>query len=175
MIDTDLALLSGEKIRLQIGQDEDRPVYNQNSESGNQVISGYSTQSTGLQLDLVASFDGTDWILDFNIENSEAKSTLIKTLTKLSSKSRLSKKNPVAFLCNLNMTTVKESYTKAVPLLSDIPYLGYFFKVTSDREFCRKVYFIVTLNKTTFVASPEKSSVSSPLLEASDYLENLLK
>ena len=173
LVDTDIGLLSGEKIRLQLGQDEDRPVYSQNSESGNLVISGYSTQSTGLLLELVASFDGSDWILDFNIENSEAKSSLVKTLTKLTSKSRLSQKNPVAFLCNLNLSSIRESYTKGVPLLADIPFLGYLFKVTSDREYSRKVYFIATLHHSSFVPSPKLRKFSSPLLESSRFLQNL--
>lgn len=175
LIDTDIGLLSGEKIRLQIGTNEDRPVYSQNSESGNQVISGYSTQSSGLLLDLTASFDGSDWILGYQIENSEAKSSLVKTVTKLSSKSRLSKKSPVAFLCNLEMSSVKESYEKAVPVLADIPYLGYLFKVTSDRDFSRHVYFVAILKSSSFMPGLSSKFEKSPLLKTSNFIENLIK
>ena len=158
LVNTYLGLLSGEKIRLKIGTEEDRPVYSQNTESGNQVISGYSKHSTGLLIDLTSSYDGVDWILNFSIDMSDSKSDLVNTVTHLSSKSRLSKKNPVVFLANLKMSSIKDSYSRGVPVLSDIPYLGYLFKVTSDREYRRECYFVVTM-------LPVKANVLTPAVE----------
>ena len=97
-----------------MGQEGDRPVYTQ-SEYGNQVVSGYSTQVTGLILDLAASFDEKDWILDFQIENSDAQSSVVKTITKITSKLRLNDQNQVSLLAKLDLSAVKESYSKGIP------------------------------------------------------------
>ena len=175
LIDTDLGLLSGETVRLQLGQDEDRPVYSR-SEYGDEVISSYSTQSTGLLLDLDASFDGKDWILSYSIENSEAKTSLVKSITKLSSKSRLNKDSRVAFLAKLDLQSVRESYRKGIPVLADIPYLGYAFKITTDREIKRQVYFIAMLRDQvpgSPLSSDQIRQSKSPLLKAGDFLEDL--
>lgn len=140
VIDTDIGMLSGEKVRIQMGQEEDRPVYTQ-SEYGNQVVSGYSTQMTGLLIDLSASFDQKDWILDFQIENSDAQSSVVKTITKITSKIRLNQQNQVALLAKLDLSSIRESYSKGIPFLCDIPWLGYLFRVSSEREYDRQIFF----------------------------------
>lgn len=174
LIDTNLGMLSGEKVRLQVGQDEDRPVYSQ-SETGDRVVSSYDTQSTGLILDLTASFDGSYWIFDVDIENSDSQSSTRKTVTKLTSKSRLSKSDPVSVLAQLNMQQTKESYEKGIPFLCDIPFLGYLFRVSTDREMERKIFFVVSLVPASSSEYPTGIKFGSLLIEFSRKISTLLE
>ena len=171
VIDTDIGMLSGENVRIQMGQEEDRPVYTQ-SEYGNQVVSGYSTQITGLIIDLTASFDQKDWILNFQIENSDARSSVVKTLTKITSKVRLNEQNQVVLLAKLDLSTVTESYSKGIPFLCDIPWLGYLFRVSREREYDRQIYFVVYL-KRDYERLP--ADIDPPdLIDASHAIEDIL-
>ena len=170
LIDTDLGLLSGVAVTVQVGTDQDRPVYTQ-SDYGDRVISSYSTQKTGLLLELKGSWDNDDWIIDFNVENSEAKSDLVKTVTMLTTKARLSKENPVHLLCKLNLSSLKESYDRGVPLLADIPYLGYLFRVSSDREMCRQIFFVIAFQGSEDTSLPAGSKPPPLLSKPSVLLE----
>ena len=70
------------------------------------------------------------------------------------------------------MSSIKDSYSRGVPVLSDIPYLGYLFKVTSDREYRRECYFVVTmLPVKAEVLTPAVEKFSTPLLDASSFFE----
>jgi len=144
LIDTDLGLVSGEPLKLQVGEDVDRPVYSQ-SDYGDRVLSGYSTQKTGLLIDLSVFFDKDQWVLSFSVENSEAKTDLKKTLTTLKTTAILNQKNPVSVLAKLNAGKNTIEYEKGIPYLADVPYLGYCFRVSRERIMDRTLYFIVQL------------------------------
>lgn len=149
-IDTDIGLLSGKELLFQDGLDWDRPIYSQ-SQYGeqSQVISGYSTQHTGIILKIKAYNDGSgQWFINFGIENSRAESDLKRRLTTLQTVSKLSKESPVQMLAKLEAGEQKEQITKGVPFLEDIPLLGYFFRITQEVTTKKNLYFILTLKPT---------------------------
>ena len=173
LIDTNLGVLSGDVFRLQIGEDKDRPVYSQSGE-GDRVISSYDTFSTGLILDVKGSYTSEAWIFDVQIENSDSLSDLSKTLTKLTTKGRLSKTDPVALLAQLTMQQTKESYSKGIPFISDLPFIGSLFRVSSDRTMERRLFFVITLEPDPKIPShPGSISSGSFLVQLCDKISSM--
>lgn len=161
VIDTDIGLLSGNDLTFQVGEDFDRPVYNQ-SQYGERVVSSYSTQKTGLLLKISGYYDDKkDWYINFAVENSEAKSDVRKTLTTLNTVCRLSTQKPVSVLAKLSNTNIKNEYVKGIPFLSEIPYVGYVFRVTTERKVNKHIYFILQLKE--FATLPPPAAASLPL------------
>ena len=146
VIDTDIGLLSGKPVSFQVGEDNDRPIYSQ-SQYGEQsrVISGYSTQHTGLILTLKGYYDNQSWYVDFGVENSEAKDDLRKSLTTLNTVVKLNSENPVKILAKMNLGTVKQTYEKGLPFLCEIPLLGYFLRITKERKMRKQLVFVLQL------------------------------
>ena len=153
VIDTDIGLISGKDMLFQDGLDWDRPIYSQ-SQYGeqSQVISGYSTQHTGLILKLKAYEDGSgQWFVTFGIENSRAESDLKRSLTTLQTVAKLSAVSPVQMLAKLEAGETKESFTKGIPFLCDIPVIGYLFRVTEDHSIKKNLYFVLQLKPSSKV------------------------
>lgn len=149
VIDTDIGLLSGKDMLFQEGVDWDRPIYSQ-SQYGeqSQVISGYSTQHTGLILKLKGFNDGSgQWFVTFGIENSQAETDLKRRLTTLQTVSKLSKKNPVQMLAQLEAGESTETFEKGIPFLCDIPYIGALFRISDDRTVKKNIYFVLSLKE----------------------------
>lgn len=146
VIDTDIGLLSGKQVNFQVGEDNDRPVYSE-SQYGNQsrVITSYNTQHTGLLIKLKGYFDESSWYVDFNVENSEAKSDLRKSLTVLNTVAKLNARTPVKILAKLNLGIVKQTYEKGLPFICDIPLIGYFFRITKERKMRKQLVFVLRL------------------------------
>ena len=145
VIDTDVGIISGEEIKFQLGKDIDRPLYSVN-EYGVQVITGYSTQHSGLIILMKGYNDGVNnWYVDFTTENSKSETDVTKTLTVLNTTAKLNNKQPVQVLAKMNMGTIKQEYENGIPFLCDIPFIGYLFRVTSEREEQRTVVFVLQL------------------------------
>ncbi len=146
VIDTDIGLVSGKQLFFQIGQDDDRPIYSESSYGEqSRVVTGYNTQRTGIILKMKAYFNTFDWYIDFMIENSKAESDLKKTLTSLQTVVKLSKNKPVRVIAQMDLGSESMSYKKGIPILCEIPYIGYLFKVTTERRIKRKLFFILQL------------------------------
>jgi len=172
-IDTDIGLLSGKELLFQDGLDWDRPIYSQ-SQYGeqSQVISGYSTQHTGIILRIKAYNDGSgQWFINFGIENSRAESDLKRRLTTLQTVSKLSKQNPVQMLAKLEAGERKEEVTKGVPFLEDIPLLGYCFRITEEVTTKKNLYFILSLKPTDEI--PQDSFNENGLFDLNRVREDL--
>jgi hypothetical protein len=162
IIDTDIGLLSGSEVVLQVGEDIDRAIYN-NSNYGDRVVSGYSTQKTGLILKLSGYFDDKqDWFINFSVENSEAKTETKKSLTTLNTISRLSPSSPVAVLAQLTSSAVSLQYTKGLPYISDIPYIGFLFRLNAERTIDKRIFFVLVLRDA--VKTPAVSALKPVLL-----------
>lgn len=146
LIDTDVGILSGKNLNFQIGLDQDRPIYTQ-SDYGqqSQVTSGFSTQKTGLIMNMKGFFDQSGWYIDISIENSRAESDLIKTLTNLTTTTKLSSEIPLQVFARMNISEKKETYEQGIPFFCELPWVGYFFKITNERIYNRQLVFILQL------------------------------
>ncbi|MDD2640141.1 MAG: hypothetical protein PHS65_04025 [Arcobacteraceae bacterium] len=148
LIDSDVGLLTGEDVTIHIGQQYDRTIYTQTSQGQytpqGHIISGFSSQITGLLLKLKAFKQDSNWFFKVNIENSTAKSQYEKASTSLDTYVKITDKN-VVLLAELNRDQENFSYDKGIPFLSDIPILGWLFRVTHKSKLYRKVYFTVQI------------------------------
>lgn len=161
LTDTDLGVFSGNTVNFQVGQDTDRQMYSQSQYSQVQVVSSYNTQHTGLLIDISPSYNPAlkCWYVSFKIENSEAKTDLVKTLTTLNTFSSLSGSAPVQVLAKLNAGKFTKQYSKGIPFLCDIPYLGRLFRISNEIKMNRQIVFVLQLKA---VLSPE---ITQPMNE----------
>lgn len=142
LMSTNLTCISGKSQYLFIGDAVDR-VINSTNEQGNVYTAGFSTVSTGYRVEVKGYlYEGEDWIFDFFIKNSNASDQYHR--------SELEVKNTVLLKIGAGaligriikkMETVKEE--KGIPFLCEVPYFGYLFKVSEEREIRRHVLFFV--------------------------------
>ena len=59
-----------------------------------------------------------------------------------------------------------------LPFLCDIPWLGYLFRVSSEREYDRQIFFVVHLKRDFERSSIE--TVSPDLIDASHFIEDIM-
>ncbi|MBN2641808.1 MAG: hypothetical protein JXR78_09155 [Victivallales bacterium] len=145
IINTDIGLLTGEDISLHVGDSTDRPVYSESAE-GRRVVESYSTQETGLiiQLKAFSQSDSDVWFFQVRVENSTAESDLKKSSSTLNTTVKLQGFTPV-LLCELKKEGETVKYEKGIPFLADIPYLGYLFRVTTEIKVNRHLYFVLRI------------------------------
>ncbi|MDD5697419.1 MAG: hypothetical protein PHH77_02325 [Victivallaceae bacterium] len=174
VIDSDLGVMSGSQITFNSGEDVDRPVYSVSSE-GNRVVSSYNTQHTGIIIKIKGFCASKDWFFDCYIENSVFKSNTEKALNSVQSVVRLSDDNCRVLVCCLNLGTVKNEYTKGIPFLADIPWLGFLFRVTTERDMKKKIYFILELKQSGQVELPTFKQFKLPLIQSANAVSNVLK
>lgn len=142
LLDTHLTCISGKSQSLTVGEAVDRVISSTN-EQGKVFTSSYQTLQTGYILQVSAyKYDGDDFIFDVNVENSVAQTELRRN--------RLLLKNTIvlpaektALVGRLIKDTETVSIVKGVPLLCDIPYIGYLFRVTAERKVRRHVVFFI--------------------------------
>ncbi|MBN2640328.1 MAG: hypothetical protein JXR78_01605 [Victivallales bacterium] len=136
---------TGEDISLHVGDSTDRPLYSESAE-GRRVIESYSTQETGLIINLKAfsQSDSDDWFFKVKVENSTAQSDLKKSSSVLNTTVKIQGNKPV-LLCELKKEDETIKYEKGIPWLADIPYLGYFFRVTTEMKVHRHLYFVLRI------------------------------
>lgn len=142
LVDTNLTCISGKTQSLTLGEAIDRPL-NSTNEQGNVYTTGYQTVQIGYILNLQAykySKD-MDWIFDFNIENTSEVSELRRNRLLLKNTVLLNQK--IALVGRIIKNSESVSVTKGIPFLSDIPFLGYFFRVTEEQKTRRHVLFFV--------------------------------
>lgn len=143
LVDTQVGILSGSKVSLQIGDETDRPVYS-TSEYGNRVISGYSTQETGLLIDLSAYNSGGVWVFDSSVEHSRPVSDVKKTLSKVTTQVLVSDTRPF-LLANVSSSGREFTIEQGVPFLCRIPYIGFLFGVFDKVQTRRDFYVCIRL------------------------------
>lgn len=162
LIDTDIGLFSGNPVTFQVGQDTDRPLYMQSNFSQTNVVQSYNTQHTGLIIQMAGSYDpkAANWYVTFSVENSEAKSDLVKTLTTLTTFTRLGDSAPVQILAKLNGTKFSEQITKGIPLLCDVPYLGRLFRITREFSARRDIVFVLQYKSGLSTSIPQSLNQS---------------
>ena len=165
LTDTDLGVFSGNTVNFQVGQDTDRQMYSQSQYSQVQVVSSYNTQHTGLLIDISPSYNPTlkCWYVAFKIENSEAKTDLVKTLTTLTTFSSLSAAAPVQVLAKLNAGKFTKEYSKGLPLLCDIPYIGRLFRISNEIKMNRQIVFVLQLKASLSPDIPQPFNEDSTL------------
>lgn len=174
VIDSDIGLISGQQVIFNLGEDIDRPVYS-SSTYGDRVLQGYNTQHSGLILKFKGFRSEKDWFFECYIENSESKSDTKKTLNSIKNVVKLSSKKQRVLVCCLNVNNVRREYTKGIPFLADIPLLGYFFRVTRERELKKKIYFILELRDSKNIDLPLPKNFNLPLSKASNAVANVLE
>ena len=140
ILDTMITSASGKTQSFTVGEAIDREIYSTNSESGRSYVSGYNTVQTGYVLDVSAfKYDGDKWKCDFVVSNTAEITSLRRTNMIL--------KNCVVIgegpsligriIKNSEILTV----SKGIPFLCDIPFIGYLFKISSERQVTRNVLF----------------------------------
>lgn len=174
VIDTDIGLLSGKEVSFQTGEDINRAIYNQ-SQYGERVISGYKQEKYGLIIRMKASYDSVEnWYINFYVENSKPEGDqgdtqeYKKVLTNLDTIVKLSAKNPVQLLAKLDAGSYTERMTKGQPFLSEIPLLGYLFRVTEEVKVNRRLFFVLHLK-------PVDTPVPSNTLDYQKSLFDIMK
>jgi hypothetical protein len=172
LIDTDIGLLSGNPVNFQVGQDTDRPLYSQSNYSDTNVVQSYNTQHTGLIINLTGSYDpkAKNWYITFSVENSEAKSDLVKTLTTLVTFTRVGDSLPVQILAKLNSGKFSEEHTKGIPYLCDIPYAGRLFRITREYNLKREIIFVLQLKTFLSPNIPQPLNPSGTMHEIKSIL-----
>lgn len=142
-VNTDMGIISGRKTFLTIQNDIDRETY-QVSDQGTRTVSGYSTQKSGIILTFEAFKTGSDWIFSVELEDSKSTSTTEKNATVVRNSLLLSQ-GQCKLIARMSKEVENDSYTKGLPWLSDIPYLGYLFRKSSDSTENRQIYFFIEL------------------------------
>lgn len=167
LIDSDIGLISGKEAILNIGEDIDRPLYS-SSTFGDRVQQNYNTQHSGLIIKLQGFKAKDSWFFNTYIENSESKSDVRKTLNSISNTVQVSGFNKKVLIAKLNVGQVRKEYTHGIPYLSDIPILGYFFRVTRERLLNKKIYFILEMRDSKKVHLPTPKQFNLPLISSSN-------
>lgn len=141
IIDTDLGILSGSETSFTVGDANDRELYTVSNE-GSSVVSGFNTQESGIIV-IVKAYKADKWFFNVQLEDSTAESDLSKSRTKISNNVVLDVGDTV-LLGHLIKGTETRTITLGVPFLADIPYLGYLFRVTTDRTLRKEVFFFIS-------------------------------
>lgn len=172
LIDTELCILSGSVMSLNIGDEVDRPVYSE-SEYGNKVISGYNTQKTGLIIELKAYHSSGNWVFDSSVEHSRAVTDLQKTLSRVKTQVLVADEKPF-LLANVSSFGGEHMITNGIPFLSRIPYLGFLFSV-NDKITLRKDFYVCLrlMKNTSNEYAPKKIPVKPTYNSFDDFLNNI--
>ncbi len=143
LIDTNLGVMSGSETTFSITDDTDREVFNESGD-GYRVVSGYSTQQSGLILSLKGYKVSGGWMFDVKFENSRAESSTQKRAVKLSNSVLVSPGNTVLLGC-INEKSVYKRFEKGWPWLSRVPILGWLFALHEDRLVHRRLIALLSL------------------------------
>lgn len=139
LIDTQIGILSGSSVTLNIGDEIDRPVYS-TSEYGNRVVSGYNTQKTGLIISLKAFHSGDSWVFDSSVEHSRPVSDLQKSLSKVTTQVKIDDDKPF-LLANVSTVGGDTVIEQGIPFLCRLPYVGWMFGVY-DKVHLRRDFYV---------------------------------
>lgn len=152
LIDTEIGILSGSTVNLNIGDEIDRPVYS-TSEYGNRVLSGYNTQKTGLIISLKAYHSGNSWVFDSSVEHSRPVSDLQKTLSKVTTQVKVDNGTPF-LLANVSTDGGSMTIEQGIPFLCRLPYVGWLFGVY-DKVHLRRDFYVCLKLLDSSELSPE--------------------
>lgn len=153
LLDTDISILSGSQVKLEIGDETDRPVYSQ-SQYGDRLLSGYNTRKTGLLIALKAYNSGSVWVFDSSIENSRSITDLKKNISKVSSqlKTEIGKRYLVG---NVVSDASEYQISQGIPILCRLPWVGFLFGVDKKIQVQRHFYVMIqVLSEDTIPAPP---------------------
>jgi type II secretory pathway component GspD/PulD (secretin) len=142
-------VLSGDNIHIEVGEELDRELYSESGQGNvNRVKTGFSTQKTGLLINISPFYDEAKKTVFINFEasNSTAITDLQRKVTKIKTFAVL-KHGQAVIVADLNLDGRNISYENGIPFLCKIPWLGYFFRVTNTLYAQRKVIFILQLIK----------------------------
>ena len=136
-------ILSGKESKIQTGESVDRQIY-QMSDQGTRTVSGFSNQQTGLQITVEGfKYLSEEWNFNIFIENSSFISDTKKNLFNVKN-SVLLKKGESCLVGRIYKGVESVSFTKGIPFLCDIPYLGWFFRVTTSRDVSKQTLFFIS-------------------------------
>jgi len=143
-INTCIGVLSGSESVISAVEDIDREVYNQ-SQFGEQVISGFNTQTTGLKVKVKGyktKFD--NWLFDIHIENSRAESSTSRKVVDFSNKVILPSGGS-SIIGIINEESHSFGYDKGFPYISRIPYIGALFSIHQIINLDKKIVAMIFL------------------------------
>ncbi len=141
VLDTVVTLIPGKKQGFTVGEAIDRELYTVTNE-GATLQSGYETVQTGYVLNMMAYKSAADWQFSLSIENSVEQSEKRRNRLQLTNTIFLQGKEP-ALVGRLVKDSESVQYKKGIPFLCDIPYLGYLFRVSTERKITRNVLFFM--------------------------------
>ncbi len=142
-------VLSGDQINIEVGEELDRELYSESGQGNvNRVKTGFSTQKTGLMINISPfyDYDKKTVFINFEASNSTAITDLQRKVTKIKTFAVLEPGQAV-IVADLNLDGRNISYDNGIPFLCKIPWIGYFFRVTNSLYAQRKVIFIIQLLK----------------------------
>jgi len=150
-INTCVGVLSGFESKIESIDEKDRQTYNESGD-GYRVVSGYNTQTTGLTVALKGfKTDSGNWLFDVDIENSRSISDTEKKSTKF--KNRVIVPRGSSVLLGIIKEEAKGfGFSKGIPYLSRIPYIGALFSIHKYINAKKDFYVILTL-------SPDESKI----------------
>lgn len=170
VVDTQIGILSGSKVQLNIGDEIDRPVYS-TSEYGNRVVSGYNTQKTGLLIDVSAYHAGSAWVFDASVEHSRPVSDLQKTLSKVTTQVKIENSRPF-LLANVSSSGGETTIEQGVPFLCRLPFVGFLFGVYDKVHTKRDFYVCIQLLDQNKIP-PEPAGKSAMYQSLDDALDEI--
>lgn len=166
VIDTQVGILSGSKVELNIGDEIDRPIYS-TSEYGNRVLSGYNTQKTGLLIGLSAYHAGSAWVFDASVEHSRPVTDLQKTLSKVTTQVKIEDSRPF-LLANVSSSGGETNIEQGVPFLCRLPWIGFLFGVYDKVHLQRDFYVCIQLLDRNRVPKPLEPAGKSAMYQSLD-------
>jgi hypothetical protein len=180
ILNTGITCISGKEQKIVVGEAVDRELYSA-SEYGKVYKSGFSTLQTGFTLNLKAYKYDQKWLFKVQVENSVEQSDVRRNRIQLDNTVIASKEPSLIGRIIKDYESVK--IEKGIPFLCDIPWLGYLFRVTTEKKIRRNVLFFMqvveTDTKAQELAPPATRAQALPLLYGAnkmhDYLNSLIK
>lgn len=166
ILSTGLTCISGKEQKIVVGEAVDRETYNVSGTNEATYVSGFSTLQTGFTLKLKPYKYNDKWLFNVLIENSLEQSELRRNNITLENTVIASKKPSLIGRIIKDYETV--SYEKGIPFLCDIPWIGYFFRVTAEKKVRRNVLFFMQVVDSEFLIPPGANRKAHLLTGAND-------
>lgn len=134
-----IQVLSGGKSRFQSGEVVEDQTYTSVGTTTGQVVSSINRRTVGLEMDVDATFSGTNWFLKVRLQDSTMSATGGRELeTRYEGERVLTEKEPYFLLASFTRDS-KEEIRESIPLLTKLPLIGKVFRKGQNTHEKRQV------------------------------------
>lgn len=112
------------------------------SNEGTRVVSGYEARDVGDSIECTV----TEQYCYLSLKRSQNAISNEEVRTEFTGASKYIEGVPVVFSDVVSRRSI-ESYEQGIPFLSDIPWIGYLFRITKNEDVSKKMTLIVTITK----------------------------